>query len=198
MSNSNKKQRLALAAEALVEAASLEVDSMTQKKLSSSLEALKTSFETELTAVTKSVKASNEHFDDKINTMKQELTNVRSELTNVRSELQKMHAVLESQAKMKRLELASTRTSILSFDYNNDSGNNTNSSALVKNIIEHFMFGYGYILPQNAFVGSSYHDNTAENKALFRKKLVKQVKDQIGSEPRLQDKGNGAFSIFYS
>ena len=175
-----------------MEAASLEVDSVTQKKLSSSLEALKTSFETELTAVTKSVKASNEHFDDKINTMKQELTNVRSEL-------QKMHTVLESQAKMKRLELASTRTSVLSFDYNNGGYNTKNSSALVKNIIENFMFGYGYILPQNAFVAAStsYNDE-AEKKALFRKKLVKQVKDLIGSEPRLQDKGNGAFSIFYS
>lgn len=177
-----------------MEAASLEVDSVTQKKLSSSLEALKTSFETELTAVTKSVKASNEHFDDKINTMKQELTNVRSEL-------QKMHTVLESQAKMKRLELASTRTSVLSFDYYNDArGYNTqNSSALVKDIVEYFMFGYGYNLPQNAFVAAStsYNDE-AEKKALFRKKLVKQVKDLIGSEPRLQDKGNGAFSIFYS
>ena len=175
-----------------MEEASLEVDSMTQQKLSSSLEALKTSFETELTAVTKSVQASNENFDDKINTMKQELTNVRSEL-------QKMHTALESQAKMKRLELASTRTSVLSFDYHNERGRNKiNSSALVKDIIERFMFGYGYILSQIAFVGSSYYDDTAETKALFRKKLVKQVKDLIGSEPRLLDKGNGVFSIFYS
>ena len=162
---------------------------MTQQKLSSSLEALKTSFETELTAVTKSVKASNENFDDKINTMKQELTNVRSEL-------QKMHTV---QAKMKRLELASTRTSFQSFDCYNERGRDKiNSSAPVKHIIECFMFGYGDILPQNAFVGSSYYDDTAENKALFRKKLVEQVKVLIGSEPRVQDKGNGAFSIFYS
>ena len=172
-----------------MEEASLEVDSMTQQKLSSSLEALKTSFETELTAVTKSVKASNENFDDKINTMKQELTNVRSEL-------QKMHTV---QAKMKRLELASTRTSFQSFDCYNERGRDKiNSSAPVKHIIECFMFGYGDILPQNAFVGSSYYDDTAENKALFRKKLVEQVKVLIGSEPRVQDKGNGAFSIFYS
>ena len=74
----NKKQRLVEAAEALVQAASMEVDTMTQQKLSKDLEALKESFERKLNYVTQTVKSNSENFDTKINTVNQNLVAVKN------------------------------------------------------------------------------------------------------------------------
>jgi hypothetical protein len=65
-----KKNRLAEAAEALIEAASLETDSMTQKKLTANLDSLKSSFADNLNIVVQKLQSSNENFDAKINTLK--------------------------------------------------------------------------------------------------------------------------------
>jgi len=188
MSNSTKKEdRLALAAAALVEAASLEVDSVTQKQLSINLEALKGSFETELSTLTKSVKASNEKFEDKINTVNQKLTSLCSAV-------EKTNTLLEAQTKLKRIELAITRTAFGSFVYYDcDNSRHQNSSVLVKTILDCFILGLGCSLPADCYLN---HPCTNANKALFREETVKQVKTLIGRKPRLVDKGNGNFSIF--
>eukprot|EP00979_Chaetoceros_neogracilis_P013025 scaffold3645_cov140-Chaetoceros_neogracile.AAC.1 len=144
--SSSKKNNLELAAEALAEAAELvaaasqEVDPVTQN-----LEALMCSFETELKALTKSIKASNENFDARINTVNQKIANLclATEKTNT---------LLESQAKIKRLELAISSVGYVgSFPIRqwnvSTCGNNRNykssrvyqSSDEVKRILHHFV-----------------------------------------------------------
>ena len=76
---------------------------------------MKGSFETELSTLKNSVKASNEKFEDKINTVNQKITSLCSAV-------EKTNNLLESQAsaekaKLERLELAITRTTLKSFDY---------------------------------------------------------------------------------
>lgn len=92
-----KKERLAAAAEALVEAASLEADAATHKQLAQNLDALKTSFDSNLNRVVQTVKSSNENFDAKINTLNQ---NVQG------NEIVAMKALLEEERKQKTLERA--------------------------------------------------------------------------------------------
>jgi hypothetical protein len=59
----HKKTRLAAAAEALIEAASLEADAFTNKKLAENLESLKSSFDGNLNKVVQKLDSSNENFD---------------------------------------------------------------------------------------------------------------------------------------
>ena len=67
----SKQTRLAAAAEALVEAASLEVDAATKKKLVDGLDALKSSLDGNLNRVVQKMQSSNEDFDAKINSLSQ-------------------------------------------------------------------------------------------------------------------------------
>ena len=76
----SKKPRLAEAAEALIEAASLEADAVTQKQLVANLESLKTSSDSNLNKVVQKMDSSNENFDAKINTLNQHLVDVKSEI----------------------------------------------------------------------------------------------------------------------
>jgi len=197
-SKNKNEDRLALAAAALVEAVSLEVDSVTQNQISINLEALKGSFETELSTLTKSVKASNEKFDDKINTVNQKLSSLCSavEKTNTLLESQAKLKILQraEKAKLKRLDLASARTTLGSFNYRKGHNIDTNSSVLVESILDCFILGHGYTLPADSHLN---YDCTEANKALFREKIVKQVITLIGRKPRLVDEGNGKFAIFY-
>ncbi len=62
----HKKNRLTEAAGALIEAARLETDSMTQKKLTANLNSLKSSFADNLNIVVQKMQLSNENFDAKI------------------------------------------------------------------------------------------------------------------------------------
>ena len=67
MSNQpSKKPKLAAAAEALIEAASLETDAMIQKRLAANLDSLKSSFDNNLSKMVQKVQSSNENFDAKI------------------------------------------------------------------------------------------------------------------------------------
>jgi hypothetical protein len=216
--SSSKTKKLQLAAEALAEAARLvsaasqEVDPVTQ-----SVEALKCSFETELKALTKSIKASNENFDAKINSVNQKIGNLclATEKTNT---------LLESQAKIKRLELAITCVHIGSFPYRKDRKNDLpvfNSSDEVRRILQHFVLGLGCDLeevPGNHYVGDPISVKVKETlrgrvadltqserdefrcmldemKVLFRKKIIQQIKDLVGQEPRLVDNGGRKFTI---
>eukprot|EP00979_Chaetoceros_neogracilis_P017675 scaffold10262_cov131-Chaetoceros_neogracile.AAC.2 len=107
--SSSKTNNLQLAAEALAKAASLmttaaspEVDPVTQN-----LEALKCSFKTELDALTRSIKASNENFDAKINSVNQKIANLCSET-------EKTNTLLKSQAKINaNICLATEKTNTL-------------------------------------------------------------------------------------
>jgi hypothetical protein len=220
--SNSKTKNLQLAAEALAEAARLvaaaspEVDPVTQNR-----EALMCYFETELDALTKSIKASKENFNAKINSVNQKIAHLclATEKTNTLLESQakvkslateKTNTLLESQAKVRRLELAITYAYIGSFSYQDPSHNSKkNSSDEVKRILHHFVLGLGCDLPADHFVGSSIwiHCNmdskskieaqcrNNEMQVLFRKKIIQQIKDLIGQEPRLVDDGDRKFTI---
>jgi Ca2+-binding EF-hand superfamily protein len=105
----------------LVAAASPEVDPVTQNR-----EALMCYFETELDALTKSIEASKENFDAKINSVNQKIAHLclATEKTNTLLESQanvnanlclateKTNTLLESQAKIKMLELSVNNPSL--------------------------------------------------------------------------------------
>ncbi len=181
----SKKERLAAAAEALVEAASLEADAATHKQLAQNLDALKTSFDSNLNRVVQTVKSSNENFDAKINTLNQNVQGVKNEIVA-------MKALLEEERKQKTLERALKLTDLGSFEYSErNSYNSKKSSDLVKTAIEWFMIDYGFILPSNATV----YNNRNED---FYEKFKEHIKKLIKREPRLVKKDDGSYSIYYS
>ena len=173
------KERLAAAAEALVEAASLEADAATHKQLAQNLDALKTSFASNLNRVVHTVKSSNENFDAKINTLNQNVQDVKNEIVA-------MKALLEEERKQKTLERALNLTHLGSFEYSNA----RESSDLAKKVIDWFMLGYGVSLPSNATVDYRNED--------FYEKFKGQMKVLIKREPRLVKEEDGSYFIYYS
>ena len=71
MSKDSNKIRIVTAVEALVEAASMEVDSLTQHKICSNLDDLKSSYDSKLEELSQSMKVLNDNFDSKINAVEQ-------------------------------------------------------------------------------------------------------------------------------
>ena len=197
-----KKRRLAAAAEALIDAASLEVDSMTQKRLASNLDSLKTSFDNKLNTVVQAVQTSNENFDAKIDKLNQHVAGLKSEVSAIKT-------LLEEEKKQKTLERALGMTHFGSFNYyicNMNGYNSYNekkpSSELVKSILQRFSLGFGFTLPLGAPTDDPKlsRGNESEKKALHKAiavKFVKQIKDLIKRKPRLVDKNDGTFEINY-
>jgi predicted RNase H-like nuclease (RuvC/YqgF family) len=194
-----KKNRLAEAAEALIEAASLETDSMTQKQLTANLDSLKSSFVDNLNRVVQKLQSSNENFDAKINTLNQHVHDLKIEMGALKK-------IMENQTKQKTLELALTLLDLNSFTYfecsNNYHANQKNSSELAKTVIRLFMLGYGYNLPLEATLTNEqrFTTSTAEKELLkkaFIDKFAGQIRALIKREPRLAKNENGANSIFY-
>lgn len=178
-----KKSRLAAAAEALIEAASLEADSFTNKKLAENLESLKTSFDGNLNEVVQKLDSSNENFDAKINALTQHVAGVKSELNALKS-------LMMEEYKQTQLHRALSLVNSGSFKYNCNQDSpyygytQKDSSELAKSIITSFMSGYGYYLPDNACM-EQRPNNAEDGKKIFRDKLCKQIKDLIHREPRL-------------
>lgn len=185
----SKRPRLAAAAEALIEAASLETDALTQKRLASNLDSLKKSFDDNLNRVVQTMKSSNENFDAKINTINQHMAGVKSEIGGLKT-------LLEQERKDKRIERAMTLTHLGSFEYCERNGYGTKqSSDMAKKALEWFLLGYGYILPDGMV--QQYPSDKEASKKAFCDKFTKQIKDLIGREPRLVKNENGSYSIFY-
>ena len=185
----SKKPRLAAAAEALIEAASLETDTMTQKRLTASLDSLKSSFDDNLNRAVQTVKSSNENFDTKINTLSQHMTDVKKEIGALK-------LIMEHEKKQKTLERALKLTHLGSFSYYDPNLGTKNSSDLAKNVIEWFLVGFGYNLPE-AKMSNDYYAEKEASKKEFREKFKMQIKVLIGREPRLVKQENGIYSIFY-
>ena len=185
----SKNLKLAAAAEALVEAASLEADSMTQKQLVQNLDSLKASFDNNLNRVVQSVKSSNENFDAKINTLNQHVTGVKEEIIALKT-------LLEEEKKQKALERALTMTDLESFNYY-DNGRTLNTEQLAKTTIKWFMLGYGFTFSSHhRMVGYGVgYGQTAED---FRKKFKAQIKTLIQREPRMVQQDDNNFVIYYS
>lgn len=181
-----KNPRLAAAAEALIEAASLEVDAFTNKKLAENLESLKTSFDSNLNKAVQKLDSSQENLDAKINTMNQHLSDVKDEIGALRK-------LMEDERKQKTLDRARALTSLGSFTYYTDSKDcyrrteKEDSTALAHDIIGWFSMNYGHNLPDGRMEASRPYEKTEldASKKAFRDNISKQIKDLIQREPRL-------------
>ena len=184
MSEKRKNPGLTAAAEALIEAASLEADAVTQKQLVANLESLKTSFDSNLNKVVQNIDSSNVNFDAKINMLNQHLVDVKSDIGTLKS-------LMEEEQKQKTLERARDLTELNSFVYYNNGGDKINSSDLAKTALGWFSLGYGMNLPYG-------HDCDEQSKKDFQDKFIKQIKFLIKREPGVERNSNGTWAIFYA
>ena len=170
MADTSKHSKLAAAAEALIEAASLESDAITQKQLANHLESLKLSFDSNLNKVVQKMQSSNENFDAKINTLQQHVNLVKCEIGALK-------VIMEEECKQKTLERALTLTDLDSFDYYESNESNfhnskKNSSELAKSTIKWFMVGYGSNLPNLVTLTNEYNYKSATEKEVLIKAFV--------------------------
>ena len=179
MSKDTNQERIVKAAEALVQAAGMEVDSLTQQKLCSNLDDLKSSFDNKLEAVSKSINTVNQNIMGLKDSMKKEVKDL-----------------LAKQEKRQKLEFAisSSLSRLGAFGYTDIEDRNSyrdskKSHELVDVILKWFAIGHGYNLPVNFTIASK--------KELFRTKLVKQLEQLIGHKPRLVDDGSGKVAVYY-
>ena len=198
-----KKNRLAEAAAALIEAASLETDSMTPEKLTENLESLKSSFADNLNRVVQKMQSSNENFNAKIKTLNQHVHDLKIERLLIKmGALKKM---MEDERKQKTLEGALTLVDLISFPYyRHGSGVNDNSIKLARKVIRWFLLGHGVDLPLEATLTNLYYSKPQTNteKELLNKgfvdKFAKQIKYLIKRKPRLvKNDYTGGYTIYY-
>ena len=220
MSEDTNKVRIVKAVEAIVEAASLEVDTLTKKTLCTNLDELKSSFDNKLEAVSQSMKVSNEYFDSKINTMNQHKVSIDNKLEAIsqsmkvsnenfdvkintmnqhiitlEENMKEVQGFLAAQDKRQKLEFAISCSNLQEFKYKSEDSQKM-SSTLVEKILRWFALGYGYHLPSDATAySSSKSEKTKEE--VFRAKLMKQLENLIGHKPRLVENEKGDFTIFY-
>lgn len=170
----------------------MEADSMTQKQLVQNLDSLKASFDNNLNRVVQSVKSSNENFDAKINTLTQHVTGVKEEIIALKN-------LLEEEKKQKTLERALTMTDLESFEYYDyDANSNRKASAeLAKKAIKWFMLGYGLNFSSCCTTPSGSYQRDLAKEQEFREKFKAQIKTLIQREPRIVQKNDGSFAIFY-
>ena len=163
----SKQTRLAAAAEALVDAVSLEVDAATKKNLVGGLDALKSSLDENLNRVVQKMQSSNEDFDAKINSLSQHVDGAKAEVSAIRNDVATIKSLLEEDRKQKILTRAFESIDILlkhrevphdchstagSFNFISHDGlfNRTyKSSELAKEVLLSFMQSRGYYLPKN-------------------------------------------------
>jgi len=215
----SKQTRLAAAAEALVEAASLEVDAATKKKLVDGLDALKSSLDENLNRVVQKMQSSNEDFDAKINSLSQHVDGAKAEVSAIRNDVATIKSLLEEDRKQKILTRAFESIDILlkhrevphdchstagSFNFISHDGlfNRTyKSSELAKEVLLSFMQSRGYYLPKNHALKLKSYDDDAQRSIdaqAFRNKFVEEMELLIGRKPRLSQDKNGRYIIWYS
>ena len=190
----SKKPRLAEAAEALIEAASLEADAVTQKQSVANLESLKTSFDSNLNKIVQKMDSSNENFDAKINTLNQHLMGVQNEIGALKS-------LMEEERKRKTLESARALTKLESFEYY-DISSRKDSSDLARTALDWFLLGYGCYLPNDGKMSQNINqvdmERYEQSKKDFRDTFTMQMKILIKREPRLVQDNDGSWAIYYS
>ena len=195
MSEKRKNPGLTAAAEALIEAASLEADAVTQKQLVANLESLKTSFDSNLNMVAQKIDSSNVNFDAKINMLNQHFVDVKSDIGTLKS-------LMEEELKQKTLERARDLTEFDSFYYYNSGsgyGEKRDSSDLAKRALGSFMLGYGMNLPKDGRMNmDEFGAPSEQSKKDFRDKFTQQMKDLIKREPRVVQNSDGTWAIHYS
>ena len=192
MSGKRKNPGLTAAAEALIEAASLEADAVTQKQLVAHLESLKTSFDSNLNKVAQKIDSSNVNFDAKINMLNQHLVDVKSDIGTLKS-------LMEEELKQKTLERARDLTELGSFEcyYTTDKlGYKTDSSYLAKSALGWFLLDYGMNLPKDGRMNE--FGAQEQSKKDFRDKFTRQIEALIKREPRVEQNSNDTWTIYHS
>jgi len=116
-----KNPGLAAAADALIEAASLDLKagSMTQKQLAKNLDSTKTLFDKNLNKVVQTMQSSNKNFDTKTNTLCQYVEIVKSGIASMKDEISAMKTLQEAEKKKARPERAIGLTDVNPFQYYN-------------------------------------------------------------------------------
>lgn len=146
---------------------------------------------------------SQKNFDVKINAINQHISKLSSDVVKTNTLLGVQNSLLESQLKLKQLEIAIARTHIQKFTYymgdSGDSDYAQESTELVKDILDYFMFDYGYKLSDTAYVEKMDHYDSEEDdgKLQFRTNIKDQIEFLIGREPNLVENSDGYYSIFY-
>ena len=181
--SAGKASRLTEAAEALVEAATLEADGATNKEVVAALESLKTSFDNKLNTVIQKIDSSNENLDAKINSLNQHLGAIKM--------------MMEEEHKQTRLHRALEYVKLSSFTYLDRNGGQGESYFLAKNALMCFSLGHAYMLPHGS-VGEYIDDDVAKSEQAFRNKFSEQMKELINRDPRLVKGENGVWTMYYS
>lgn len=192
---SDAKNKLSLAAEALVEAATLEVDSLTQKKLANEMK----EFNKNLTNLSLDMEKNTGRFDELkkiVEKQSSEISKVHDNINTVNHNLNGIKNIMEQQLKIQKLSNAIANAHVGSFEYKNGYSS-TNSKEYVQKVLQSFVNGFGLYIPNTFYIGSGYGTNEKETEE-FRAQLKSQVKTLIGREPRLVKESNGQYAIYYS
>jgi len=192
-SDAGKKLKLSLseAAAELVRAAEMEVDGATQRKLVTSLEALKESFDAKLNTIQQVVKQASSNSDDKINTVNQNID--------------KLNETMKNDRKIQSLEWAIQNADVNCFDYyvpnaNSRSHTQIASTGLIRAALLWFRRGLSCYLDDGSNQDPAYlrEQQKDEAKEKFRTKFVAQIYALTGVEPRLKKQTDGRYIIYYS
>lgn len=194
---SDAKNKLSRAAEALVEAATLEVDSLTQKKLANEMK----EFNRNLTKLSLDMDKNTGCFDELkkiVEKQSSEISKVHDNINTVNHNLNGIKNIMEQQLKIQKLSNAIVANAhVGSFEYKDQSRypEKTNSKEFVHTILQSFVNGFGKYIPNTYYIGSGYMEKERE---AFRAQLKSQVITLIGREPRLVKESNGQYAIYYS
>lgn len=170
----------------------------------------KKSFANNMNRIVQTMESSNENFDAKVNTLSQHVVDVKAEIGILRSNMEEVKALLEYDKKQKTLERALGMTEVNSFNYYTGytedivglvtgyGKKEENSSDLVKSVLKWFQLDYGYTLPANASMKQGIQkEEVEESTKAFRGQIKGQIEILIKREPRLVQKDNGRWAIFY-
>jgi len=205
--NNTSSDRILAAAEVLVNAASMEADSMTQQQLSSNLESLKRSLDSNLNTMCETMKTSNDNLYAQINTVNKNLTSLNIEVSSLKmisaqqaSDLANHHKLLTLELvhhnKLRTLEWAFKNADFISFRYYRigDCDTQHKSSDFIRAVIFSFREGKGHYFDTNAYF--SYSDNNdgpghyeSEPNDAYKKewkdKIANDIHRLIGKKPRV-------------
>jgi len=195
------KMSLSEAAAELVRAAEMEVNVATQKKLSSSLEALKESFDTKLNTIQQVVKQSSTNSDDKMTTVNQNIVNLTGKINTVNQNIVELNETMKHTQKMQSLAWALQNADIGSFSYYDpNSYSDKNSADLLRKVLLWFRRGHGCYIGDSMLQHSRYFNEQEkeESREKFRKELAAQIYSLTGANPRWQKETDGRYAIYYS
>lgn len=190
---------LAAAAEALVRAATEEVENTALSLGRETVDGLK--------KISSDNVYFKESFDAKINTVNQNIANMTEAITAMKKEVMNLNDSVLLQNKRQTIEWAISNAEVNEFTYyekDANYGNRKTSTAFIKCVLLSFRRGIGWYIDNRAMAEYQneqyYHDAKAKNEASeqkFRDTLSSRIHDLTGVKPRVA-KSEGKWAIFYS